>query len=183
MNFRVPILSLGLAGALVWAHVAGAQDGPSGPLILIGGGVSKRITGHEPYREKETNVLLEASVYRMPNFPKPASPNLWKTPTPGIYGGIELGGYTVRPYLGVTEWVLGIGHIPLLNFGASSCVLLEASRYKPHYAHAGAEASAWMGTPLGTLKLSERFMLQEAPQTRLVYLIKLIPNGEPRRRR
>ncbi|HEX2613352.1 MAG TPA: hypothetical protein VHO02_07150 [Fibrobacteria bacterium] len=168
--FSVPALFLCVASAIA-VHAEGYAPWP---LILMGGGVDKQLSGPGPYRERETSVVLEGSVYRIR---RPLS--TWNVLTPGFYAGIEFGDLAARPYLGVSEWLLGIGRVPVLNFGASSCVMTEISRYKAYYADVGAEASVWMGTPVGTLKLSERFMLQDPPQTRLVYLIKLIAPMDP----
>lgn len=93
----------------------------------------------------------------------------------GGYMGLEINEYTVRPYLGFSELLLGMNvkMFPILYLGASSGAILDISRSKDYYLDAGAEMSFWAGAILGTLKITERVMVQEHYQTRIDYLFKI----------
>lgn len=145
-----------------------AQSPANTPVILLGGGVIRDIPPINANKGMPFEVILEGSVYFLDSPPKAL--NYLQS---GWYAGLEMGDLTVRPYMGLSSLLVGIGRLPILNLGVSSCIMLDVSEKKAYYTDVGAEASVWLGTLLGTFKLSGRSMFQDPWQTRLAYLFKI----------
>jgi hypothetical protein len=137
-------------------------------VVLIGGGGGSKIRQMEKYGTNKGDLKLEGSIYGL-------EPKSIMYLDYGGYLGLEVNKYTVRPYVGFSELLLGINakKVPVLYLGASSGAILDISGKKNYYSDVGVEASLWAGTILGTLKITERVMIQEYYQTRIDYLFKI----------